>query len=103
MPASKPATQPSFGDHVGETELAEVDAHVIQPREYEELPELTDEMFAHSVYSRNEAELTQAVETLKRSMLRLESDVADALRATGADWEECGNAILREWLERRSA
>lgn len=29
-----------------QSNLAEVDAHVIQPEEYEELPELTDEMLA---------------------------------------------------------
>ncbi len=31
------------------TDLARLDAHVIQPEEYEDLPELTDEMLARGV------------------------------------------------------
>jgi hypothetical protein len=30
--------------------LKKVDAHVIQPEEYDELPEVTDEMFKRAVY-----------------------------------------------------
>jgi len=30
--------------------------------------------------------------------LSLDSDILDALRATGEDWETCFNAILRNWL-----
>jgi len=32
--------------------MARVDAHVIQPEEYIELPELTDEMFARARFSK---------------------------------------------------
>ena len=41
MIVSKPALRRTLG-----SDLKRVDAHVIQPEEYEELPELTDEMLA---------------------------------------------------------
>jgi len=41
------------------SDLKKVDAHTIQADEYEELPELTDEMFARAVYK------VGGVETLK--------------------------------------
>ena len=30
--------------------LKKIDRHIIQPKEYDELPELTDEMFERAVY-----------------------------------------------------
>jgi len=44
MHASQPDESP-FSAHIfGETDFARVDAHVIQPQEYEELPELANTM-----------------------------------------------------------
>lgn len=34
------------------SDLKRVDAHVVQPEEYEELPELTDEMLARAVFKK---------------------------------------------------
>jgi hypothetical protein len=43
LSAGKPAAAPNLG-----SDLARVDAHVIQPHEYEVLPELTDEVLARA-------------------------------------------------------
>jgi uncharacterized protein (DUF4415 family) len=99
MPASKPAVRPSSDQFIGETDLAKVDAHVVQPHEYEELPELTDEMFERAVFCRNAADLDKFVESQQRLVLRLDNDVAAALRATGEGWEQRGNAVIRAWLK----
>ena len=47
MNASKHASPHSWG-----SDLAKVAEHVIQPEEYEELPELTDEMLARGKVNR---------------------------------------------------
>jgi uncharacterized protein (DUF4415 family) len=67
------------------SDMARVDAHVIQPEEYEELPELTDEMLARGVlkkggrpYSPNPRKLIS---------LRLPADVIERWRATGPGWQ----------------
>lgn len=44
MFASEPKKSPFSADAIGETDFARVDAHVIQPEEYDERPELTDAM-----------------------------------------------------------
>ncbi len=45
MTVKKPTSRRTLG-----SDLKRVDAHVVQPQEYEELPELTDEMFARAVF-----------------------------------------------------
>lgn len=47
MTASKRASAPSLG-----SDLSRVGRHIIQPAEYEELPELADEMFARGTVNR---------------------------------------------------
>jgi uncharacterized protein (DUF4415 family) len=67
------------------SDLARVDSHVIQPEEYEEIPELTDEMLARAVLkyggrvvSRNPRKLVT---------LRLPADVVEKWKATGPGWQ----------------
>ena len=36
------------------SDLARVDAHVIQPHEYDELPEITDEMLAVAIWENSQ-------------------------------------------------
>ena len=102
MTASKPDMDRFSAEAFGETDFAKVDAHVVQPHEYEEIPELTDEMMAGGVLCRNEPELAEFVGSQQRT-LRLDDDIAADLRATGAGWERRGNAAIREWLQKRSA
>ena len=102
MPESKPATPPFSADAYGETDFAKVDAHVIQPEEYEELPELTDEMMARAdVYvggvlvRRGRPRLAAP----KRQVtLRLDADVIERFRASGPGWQSRMNLILRNAL-----
>ena len=42
-------TAPDPVGGLGETDLAKVDAHEVAAEEYEEIPELTDEMMARAV------------------------------------------------------
>lgn len=84
------------------SDLAKVDAHVIQPEEYEELPEWTDEMFEAADLYRN-GKLVQrgrpAGSGKKISTtVRFDADVLAAFRATGKGWQTRMNDALRDWL-----
>lgn len=51
------------------SDLAKVDAHVVQPEEYEELPEWTDEMFDRAaVYIRGKRVRRSQLEKPKQSV-----------------------------------
>jgi len=67
------------------SDLARVDAHVIKPEEYEELPELTDEMLARGVWKRAGRPVSQNPKKL--ITLRLPADVIEKWRATGPGWQ----------------
>lgn len=82
------------------SDLAKVDAHVIQPEEYDELPEWTDEMFER-------ADLYQGGKLVRRGRppmatpkkpvtLRLDPDLLDHLKASGPGWQTRVNDILRK-------
>jgi uncharacterized protein (DUF4415 family) len=66
------------------SDLARVDAHVIQPEEYEELPELTDEMFARGVWKRGGKPIPPPTKVVT---LRLPVDVIAKWKATGPGWQ----------------
>jgi uncharacterized protein (DUF4415 family) len=82
--------------------LAKVDAHVIQPEEYEELPEWTDEMFDQAdlhVGGRlvRRGRPPKAKEDLKVSTtLRLDPDVVEHFKAAGPGWQTRINDALRK-------
>jgi len=67
------------------SDLARVDAHVIQPEEYEELPEWTDEMLANAVLKRAGRPISSNPKKL--ITLRLPADVIEKWRATGPGWQ----------------
>lgn len=62
-----------------------VEAHVIQPSEYEELPKLTDEMLARAVV--NKGGHPRSRNPRKLITLRLPADVIEQWRATGPGWQ----------------
>ena len=66
------------------SDLARVDAHVIQPKEYAELPELTDEMLARGVWKRNGRRIPAPMRVVT---LRLRADVVAKWRASGPGWQ----------------
>jgi uncharacterized protein (DUF4415 family) len=90
------------------TDLAKLDAHEIQPEEYEDIPELTDEWFGKAEFAvggkvvrpAKHTERPKSGAAKKLIMLRLDPDVIERFRATGPGWQSRINAVLREYLER---
>lgn len=80
MTASKRASAPSLG-----SDLKRVDRHVIQPAEYDELPELTDDMYARGVV--NKGGRPRAANPKRLISIRLTEDVIQRWRATGPGWQ----------------
>ena len=80
MSANKNASPRSL-----KSDLARVDAHVIQPEEYDELPEMNDAMLARAQINRG----GRPVATNPRKLLsiRLPADVIDRWKATGPGWQ----------------
>ena len=84
--------------------LGKVDAHVIQPDEYEEAPERTEEHFARAdlyhgdkLIRRGRPPLERPKEAVK---LRLSPDVLDHFRAGGPGWQTRINATLEKAVAR---
>ena len=80
MTASKHASRRSLG-----SDLSKVAAHVIQPEEYEELPELTDDMIARGRV--NKGGRPRSENPKKLISIRLPEDVIQRWRATGPGWQ----------------
>jgi uncharacterized protein (DUF4415 family) len=84
--------------HAFATDLKKLDAHVVQPAEYEDAPELTDEQLA-------EANVHEGGKLVRRGRppsvlrkqpvkLRLDTNVLESFRATGPGWQTLMNAVL---------
>ena len=67
------------------SDLARVAAHVIQPQEYEELPELTDDMLARGRV--NKGGRPRSENPRKLISIRLPESVIERWRATGPGWQ----------------
>jgi uncharacterized protein (DUF4415 family) len=67
------------------SDLARVDAHAIQPEEYEELPELDDEMIGRAVVKKGGRPKSE--NPRKLISLRLPVDVVERWRASGPGWQ----------------
>jgi uncharacterized protein (DUF4415 family) len=65
--------------------LARVDAHVIKRSEYDELPELTDEMLNRATINKGGRPLS--ANPRKLISLRLPADVIARWKATGPGWQ----------------
>ena len=79
MTASKRVSHPSLG-----SDLPKVAAHIIQPAEYDELPELTDEMLAQGKVNRGGR--PRSMNPKRLISIRLTEDVIQRWRATGPGW-----------------
>jgi uncharacterized protein (DUF4415 family) len=86
------------------TDLAKLDAHVIGPDEYEDVPELTDEWFekadAHEGGKLVRRGRPLANERKEAVSIRLSPEVLRHFRAGGAGWQTRIDQALREWIER---
>lgn len=80
MTASKRASHRSLG-----SDLAKVAAHVVQPEEYEELPELTEDMLARGAV--NKGGRPRSEDPRKLISLRLPESIIERWRATGPGWQ----------------
>ena len=67
------------------SDLERVDAHVIQDSEYEELPELTDEMLGRATVRKSGRPV--ASNPRLQVTIRLPADVLARWRATGPGWQ----------------
>jgi uncharacterized protein (DUF4415 family) len=85
--------------------LKKIDAHVIQPEEYEELPEVTDEMFKRAAYKvggvkklapkRRNSQKT-STETVQ---LHLPREVVDYFKQEGNRWQSKIGSALQSWIK----
>ncbi len=115
MSANRQDTAPAY-----HTDFARLDAHVIQPEEYEDLPEITDEMLERGVWaiggkvvSRAEGEAAfRAAARRGRPMgsgrktavkIRFDTDVVAAFKASGKGWQTRMNDVLREYVQTHPA
>ncbi len=80
MNANKPVSHRSL-----KSDLARVDAHVVKAEEYEELPELTDDMLARAKINKGGRPLS--ANPRKLISLRLPADVIEKRKATGPGWQ----------------
>ncbi|MEO8123231.1 MAG: BrnA antitoxin family protein [Burkholderiales bacterium] len=80
MPAKKPASARSL-----KSDLVRVDAHRIQAREYDELPELDDDMLARAVVNKGGRPVSP--NPRKLISLRLPADLLERWKATGPGWQ----------------
>jgi len=91
------------------TDLAKLDAHEVQPAEYEDIPELTDEFFDNAEIRLGEKLIRparrpgrpQSENTKKLVSLRLDPDIIERFRATGPGWQSRINTALRDYLDKR--
>jgi uncharacterized protein (DUF4415 family) len=67
------------------SDLKQVDAHVIAPEEYDDLPELTDDMLSRAKFNKGGRPLS--ANPRKPISLRLPADVIERWRATGPGWQ----------------
>jgi uncharacterized protein (DUF4415 family) len=87
--------------------LRKLDAHVIAPEEYEDIPELTDEWFDRATLHVNGVPVRRGrPKSDKRKTLlsvRLDNDVIDHFRAAGPGWQSRINDALRKAARLRPA
>ena len=88
------------------SDFAKIDAHIITKEEYDELPELTDEMLAIGDFYIN-GKLTKRGRPksdvhANNISIRLDPKVESYFRALGKGWQSRINAVLKEWVEKHS-
>jgi uncharacterized protein (DUF4415 family) len=95
MTASKSGSARSLG-----SDLAKVDAHEVKASEYDELPELTDDMLARSTVNRGGRPRSASTKVLLS--VRYSREVVDYFRATGEGWQARMDGALREYVAQHS-
>lgn len=80
MSANKNALPPFL-----QSDVLRVDAHLIQPEEYDDLPEMDEAMLARAQVKRGGRPV--AANPRKLLSIRLPADVIDRWKATGPGWQ----------------
>ena len=80
MNANKRASRRSL-----KSDLARVDARVVKPAEYKELPELTEQMLARAIV--NKGGRPRSANPRKLNSLRLPANAIERWNATGPGWQ----------------
>ena len=80
MNENRPASRRSL-----KSDLARIDAHTVKHEEYEELPELTEEMLGRAKINKGGRPLS--LNPRKLISLRLPADVIERWKATGPGWQ----------------
>ena len=78
------------------SDLAKVDAHEVGASEYDELPELTDDMLARASVKRGGRPKSNAPKVLLS--VRYSSEVVEYFRGTGDGWQSRMDGVLREYV-----
>ena len=98
MTARKPATPASSGP--AKSDLKKIDAYVLGPKDYEEIPELTDEWFRNATMHIDGVPVPRGRPKSKNPKrpvsLRLDTDVIAHFRRSGRGWQSRINAVLRK-------
>ena len=76
------------------SDLQRVDAHQVGAAEYDELPELTDEMLARARVNRGGRPKSAAPKVLLS--VRYSPEVVEYFRSTGEGWQARMDAVLKE-------
>ena len=98
MTGSKKRTKDKY--RVIGSDMAKVDAYVLGPRDYEEIPELTDEWFKNATWHINGKPIPRgrpkSANPKQHVNMRLDPDVLDYFKAGGPGWQSRINAALRK-------
>jgi uncharacterized protein (DUF4415 family) len=82
------------------SDMAKVDAYVLGPKDYKEIPELTDEDFARGVWHINGVPVPRgrpkSANPKVHVNMRLDRDVLAHFRVGGRGWQSRINAALRK-------
>lgn len=95
MNASKRGSVRSLG-----SDLAKVDVHQVSSSEYDELPELTDDMLARATVNRGGRPRSASSKVLLS--VRYSREVVDFFRATGEGWQSRMDGALKEYVAQHS-
>ena len=89
------------------SDLQKVDAHVITPEEYEEIPELTEEWFQQADYYEGGKLIRRgrppSDNAKKLVCLRLSPEVLDHFKAAGPGWQTRINEVLLKSVRAKRA
>ena len=82
------------------SDMKKVDAYVLGPKDYEEIPELTEKDFARGTWHFNGKPIPRgrpkSANPKQHVNMRLDPDVLDYFRAGGPGWQSRINAALRK-------